>query len=371
MAFSRENMRRVSEILAHRRAEAEHTAERNLKRVYEKNPAVKEIDTALSKTGLELVRIALSKTDVRSSLARVKEENLALQKKRRLLLSEMGLSADYTDVKYTCPVCSDTGYTEKGMCVCMRRLLTEEGFRSSGLGGLIEKQSFANFSLHFYKDGDLEAVSRALDAAKAFAEDFDKTHASLLFIGGTGLGKTHLSTAIARRAIERGQDVVYETAQNIIADFEYDRFRRGFDEAEKWLTEFDKMDATFRVPLYRGVLEWHRGNKEEAYRILEALCQQYPDRWNLPDQVADYLARDGRYDESIQWHRKALAVAKPPRYVDPIISIAQILELQGDFTGAIAAREEELEMYKTEWNFTEGETADAVRRDIARLKSRM
>ena len=239
MAFSRENMRRVSEILAHRRAEAEHTAERNLKRVYEKNPAVKEIDTALSKTGLELVRIALSKTDVRSSLARVKEDNLALQKKRRLLLSEMGLSADYTDVKYTCPVCSDTGYTEKGMCVCMRRLLTEEGFRSSGLGGLIEKQSFANFSLHFYKDGDLEAVSRALDAAKAFAEDFDKTHASLLFIGGTGLGKTHLSTAIARRAIERGQDVVYETAQNIIADFEYDRFRRGFDEAEKCERYFD------------------------------------------------------------------------------------------------------------------------------------
>ena len=67
--------------------------------------------------------------------------------------------------------------------------------------------------------------------------------------------------------------------------------------------------------------------------------------------------------------RKALAVGKPPRYVDPIISIAQILELQGDFAGAIAAREEELEMYKTEWNFTEGETADAVRRDIARLKN--
>ena len=117
-----------------------------------------------------------------------------------------------------------------------------------------------------------------------------------------------------------------------------------FDEAEKWLSVFAKIDATHRVPLYRG---------------------------SLPDTIADYLARDGRYDESIQWHRKALAVGQPPRYVDPIISIAQILELQGDFAGAIAAREEELEMYKTEWNFTEGETADAVRRDIARLKKRL
>jgi len=144
-----------------------------------------------------------------------------------------------------------------------------------------------------------------------------------------------------------------------------------FDEAEKWLAVFAGIDTSFRVPLYRGVLEWHRGNKEEAYRIWEALCQQYPERWNLPDTVADYLARDGRYDESIQYHRRALAVGKPPRYVDPIISIAHILEIQGDYAGAIAAREEELEMYKTEWNFTEGETADAVRRDIARLKKRL
>ena len=238
MAFSRENMRRVNDILAQRRTDAENTAKRNTERLYEKNPEVKAVDAALSRTGLELVRIALSKGDVKAELARVREENEALQKKRRALLFDMGLSADYTEVKHTCAACRDTGYTEAGMCKCMRRLLTEEGFRSSGLGGLIEKQCFDNFSLHFYKGDDLEAVSRALSAAKQFAEDFDKTHANLLFIGGTGLGKTHLSTAIARRAIERGQDVVYETAQNIIADFEYDRFRRGYEESarsEKYL----------------------------------------------------------------------------------------------------------------------------------------
>lgn len=144
-----------------------------------------------------------------------------------------------------------------------------------------------------------------------------------------------------------------------------------FDEAEKWLAVFDKIDTTFRVPLYRGVLEWHRGNKEEAYRIWEALCRKYPERWNLLDNVADYLARDGQYDESVQWHRKALAVGKPPRYVDPIVSIAQILELQGDYAGAIAAREEELEITKTEWNVSDGETVDEIRRDIDRLKKRL
>ena len=35
--------------------------------------------------------------------------------------------------------------------------------------------------------------------------------------------------------------------------------------------------------------------------------------------------------------------------------ITQISEIQWDDAGAIAAREEELNMYTTEWNFTEGE----------------
>lgn len=233
MAFRRENMRRVNDILAQRRALAENTAKKNTERLYAQSAEAKEIDAALSGTGLALVRIALSRGDVKESLAALRKENEALQARRKALLSSLGLPSDYTDVRYTCSLCRDTGYTEKGMCACMRRLLTEEGFRSSGLGGLIEKQSFDNFSLHFYNGEDKEAAETALSVAKKFAEDFDKTHASLLFVGGTGLGKTHLSTAIARRAIERGQDVVYETAQNIIADFEYDRFRRGYDKNEE------------------------------------------------------------------------------------------------------------------------------------------
>ena len=60
----------------------------------------------------------------------------------------------------------------------------------------------------------------------------------------------------------------------------------------------------------------------------------------------------------------------PPRYVDALESLAILRELRGD-TGAIAAREEQLELYRTEWSFTEGETADSVRRDIARLREQL
>ena len=42
--------------------------------------------------------------------------------------------------------------------------------------------------------------------------------------GGTGLGKTHLSSAVAGVIIEKGNDVYYTSANNMFADFEEKRF---------------------------------------------------------------------------------------------------------------------------------------------------
>ena len=42
--------------------------------------------------------------------------------------------------------------------------------------------------------------------------------------GSTGLGKTHLSSAVAAKVIENGNDVYYTSATNMFADFEEKRF---------------------------------------------------------------------------------------------------------------------------------------------------
>lgn len=232
MGFSSKNYAYVEELLAKRRQESEYRAERNREALYLRAPEVREIDRKLSGVGFALVRVAMEKTDVAARIEALKEENLALQARRREILASLGLPADYTDAVPVCALCRDTGFTDKGMCGCMRQLLVEAGYRSSGIGGLLKKQSFDNFSLHYYDGEALNYAKRALETAKDFAETFNKTGKSLLFMGGTGLGKTHLSTAIARRAIDRGFDVVYETAQNVIADFEYDRFKSGYGETE-------------------------------------------------------------------------------------------------------------------------------------------
>ena len=105
-----------------------------------------------------------------------------------------------------------------------------EGFRTSGIGRLIDRQSFDNFSLEYYKSSaaDYQRMKINLEAAIEFAETAPPAYANLLLCGSTGLGKTHLSSAIAKRVIERGFDVRYESVQNILADFEHDRFRSGY-----------------------------------------------------------------------------------------------------------------------------------------------
>ena len=65
-----------------------------------------------------------------------------------------------------------------------------------------------------------------------YAEGFNGADNSILLVGGTGLGKTHLTTAVARKLIDRGYDVVYECAQNIFSDFDKDRFIDRFGGEE-------------------------------------------------------------------------------------------------------------------------------------------
>lgn len=187
---------------------------------------IREIDRELAGTGLLLFRAACEGKDI----APIKERNQKLCQKRRKVLVALGYPEDYTEIKYSCPTCSDSGYTENGkMCNCFREALLKENIKSSGIGALIEKQSFENFSLDVYDDENIrKKMERNFNAARDFAKNFGKGEKNLLLIGKTGTGKTHLSTAIARTVIESGYEVLYDSAQNIVAAFEQDRFKSGY-----------------------------------------------------------------------------------------------------------------------------------------------
>ena len=140
-------------------------------------------------------------------------------------------------MRYDCEKCGDSGYVDGKMCECMKRELVMAGYESSGLGKLIAKQSFENFSLDYYKSGGANYKNMELyfSSLRSFAQNFSAdTYKNFLLVGGTGLGKTHLSTAVAKTVIERGFDVLYVSAIDMFADFEQKQFGNGEDNTRRY-----------------------------------------------------------------------------------------------------------------------------------------
>ena len=238
------NYKKIKDEIENRRMAAVATAELHNAQVRAESAEIREIDEELTRTGLVIFRTALAGGD----LAPVRKRNQELCEKRRALLVSLGYGADYTEPQYTCKRCSDTGYVDTQMCTCLREALIRENFRTSGMGDLLERQSFENFDLERYKkDGEdvYRRVKLNFSAAKAFAESFREKRGNLFLVGTTGAGKTHLTTAIARAVLDRGFDVIYDTAQNIMAAFEHDRFRSGYQPSESRAEKY--MECTLLI----------------------------------------------------------------------------------------------------------------------------
>ncbi len=228
--YAKENYRKVKEIIEARRLKAISDAEAKNMEVAAMSEDIRTIDSEMRGVGLLLFKTACDGGDITP----IRERNLFLGEERRRALKKLGLAEDYTEVKYTCPECSDSGFVGTRMCKCFREMLITENIKSSGMGRLIEKQSFENFDLQRYSyDADIYGRAKSnLRDAKKYAESFPNVPPVLLLMGKTGTGKTHISTAIAKTLIERGFEVLYDSAQNIVAAFEADRFKSGYGPYE-------------------------------------------------------------------------------------------------------------------------------------------
>ena len=231
MGYNRDDLIRIKAEYREKYQKARRSADMRADEVYLLVPRIKEIDVALSRTALEIMSSLTSgKESAEEALARVRAKNAELMEERGRLLIAAGYTEDYTDVRYDCEKCDDSGYVDGKMCECMKRELIMAGYESSGLGRLIATQSFDNFSLDYYKVGNAsyQNMQHYFNSLRSFAQGFSAdTYRNFLLIGGTGLGKTHLSTSVAKAVIERGFDVLYVSAIDMFSDFEKKQFGNG------------------------------------------------------------------------------------------------------------------------------------------------
>jgi len=168
----------------------------------------------------------LDKADAQEQIRKIKREYADLKAQEAKLMKQSHLAPDAFLPRYTCEKCSDTGYLGARMCSCLKTQYNRALAKKSGLGGLFEKQSFESFDPERIADPKArESMREILSDLKDYAAHFSpETAANLLLMGGTGVGKTHLSSAIGKAVLERGFEVLYDGAANLIGQMEAEHF---------------------------------------------------------------------------------------------------------------------------------------------------
>jgi len=209
--------------------------------IFRRQPRLREIDRELRSTTGRIISSALRHgTDPLPAVEVLREENLALQEEKRMLLAQMGLPEDCLEESPACPGCGDTGYRGGQMCRCLRNYYAREQqkelSRLLDLGG----QSFETFSLEWYSEdcnsalgiSARENMDWVYRTCKRYAESFGPGSGNLLLTGDPGLGKTFLSAAIAREVSGEGWSVVYDTAAHVFECFEARKFGREEEDSD-------------------------------------------------------------------------------------------------------------------------------------------
>lgn len=250
MAFERSIYEKVQREYERLRMCAVKERNERLEQVYAACEQLRELDREVMRLGSSAAVMMLQQPDKAAELAsQMKENMLMLAEKRRLLLRQHGFAEDYTDMHYRCPICHDSGTVDGRACVCFQKRVTQQAYQASNLARLFETQRFDTFDLSVYSDevpAGEEASQRdymrdTLEICQQFVADFSRTQESMLFYGGVGLGKTFLSSCIAKALIDAGEHVIYQSAVSLFAQYLDYQFNRADAAASR--TRFERLKA--------------------------------------------------------------------------------------------------------------------------------
>ncbi len=193
-----------------------------LSAAYASDRRLLEIDNELSSLGARLAITALSGDN--KTLESIKTKSQMLNQEKETILKK----AEVCDIVFDCPLCADTGYINGKVCDCVKKIANAIAIKELSAQMPIDECRFDNFDLNYYSDkgeNPRRRMTSILKLCKEYVINFNPaTSANLLFMGGTGLGKTHLTLAIVSGVIEKGYMAVYGPAENLFSSIEKEKF---------------------------------------------------------------------------------------------------------------------------------------------------
>ena len=239
-----ELFRTAQREIAARRQYAVMQAETARRAAFAANPVLAEADDARMRAGLSLARTAALGGDIDAARAALD----AADKAASDAAQAAGFHEEAFAPKFRCPLCQDTGMRGGVPCTCVadaaRRLRREEINAASPLGLC----QFSTFDVTRYPDIHVSNftvtvrtyMSMLLDYSKNYAAKFGPKSKNLLFMGSSGLGKTHLALAIADAVLENGHDVLYTSSAALAARLGREHF--DYNSGDEWLTACQEAD---------------------------------------------------------------------------------------------------------------------------------
>lgn len=229
MAYHQDIVIRARRRLEEARADRESIQREHLTEAYRQVPRLRQIDLELRRSMALAAQAVFSQgSDAKEAMEQVKQANLALQKERQQLIAEH-FPQGYLDESPLCPHCGGSGYLGSTMCACLQELCRQEQQKELSILACGEG-SFDTFRLDYYPDrvdpklgvSPRAVMQKNLQLCQRYVQNFGS--GNLLFVGGTGLGKTFLSACIAREVARQGRSVAYETAAHLFSKLERNRF---------------------------------------------------------------------------------------------------------------------------------------------------
>lgn len=246
MMTKKEIYRQAFRELEKRRLNSKKRYKYNLKTVYATCPEIEQLKQKSSQNLLKLIKLTLnSKKEINDdddklrAIAEIESENAAINNKIKTLLKIHNISEDVFNLKPQCELCNDYGVKNYQHCRCLENIVKKITISEFQKSFNTKLTNFETFNLNFYSKtkksfnenvSDYDKMSAIFNLCKNFAKNFPNVSYGFIMQGSTGVGKTHLSMAIASELISKNFTVIYAKAPELvrkIAEYQFNKVKNN------------------------------------------------------------------------------------------------------------------------------------------------
>ena len=160
--------------------------------------------------------VDIAKCDVAgNSSALLRKEYNETRELLAKVLKDMGVDKSELRPNYTCAKCKDVGYINGYECECLKKEISKELIKASG----IDVANLPIFDDDYSIFDNSKEVEHIYSLMKKFIVDINKTQIdTIVIMGNTGVGKTHLIGCMTNFALNKGLTIKFTTAFNFNQD---------------------------------------------------------------------------------------------------------------------------------------------------------